>query len=155
MGHIAQVLGDVAGLVADTGIALCIEFNWSPVVRSFRTAAEIALRCGADNVGVLFDPAHYHCTPSKFEQLTAENVRTIRHVHVDDMRDKPGELCNCNADRLLPGEGCLNLSAIFGEIEAHGYNGYFALELFDDHIWSRPPGDSAPTLYRSMRALCD
>ncbi len=63
---------------------------------------------------MIFDPAHYHCTPSKFDQLMPENVATVRHVHVDDMRDKPAELSNRNSDHVLPGQGILDLPALFG-----------------------------------------
>ncbi len=92
LGELASAFGDVARQIEDTGITLSLEFNWSPVVKSLRTAAEVARRSDSAAVGVLFDPAHYHCTPSKFEQLDARNVAMIKHVHVDDMTDKPGEL---------------------------------------------------------------
>jgi len=89
---LAEGLGSVAGRIGEYGVNILIEFNWGPVVKSLRTASEIVRRSGAPNAGVLFDPAHYHCTPTKFDQLTPENVATIRHVHVNDMRDIPGAL---------------------------------------------------------------
>ena len=89
-GEIARVFAELARKIRPTGITLCLEFNWSPVVKSLRTAAEIARKTRMSNVGVLFDPAHYHCTPTKFDQLNAQNIPYIRHVHVDDMNDKPG-----------------------------------------------------------------
>src|ERR1043166_3737531 len=107
LGRMADVFADLSRRIEATGVTLCIEFNWSPIVKSIRTAVEIARRTGANNVGGLFDPAHYHCTPTKFEMITRESVPFIRHVHVDDMRDKPAELSNCNADRVLPGKGHL------------------------------------------------
>jgi 4-hydroxyphenylpyruvate dioxygenase len=111
LAEIAAGFAEAADDLKETGICLCLEFNWSPMVKSLRTAADVARRTGRQNVGVLFDPAHYHCTPTKFDQLTRENVAAIRHVHVDDMRDKPGELSDCNADRVLPGQGCLDLKS--------------------------------------------
>jgi 4-hydroxyphenylpyruvate dioxygenase len=136
-------------------VNLLIEFNWGPIVKSLSHAADIARRSGAPNVGVLFDPAHYHCTPTKFDQLTPENVALIKHVHVNDMRDKPGELSNCNADRVLPGEGILNLSAIFGRIEECGYRGLFSIEMFDDDLIALPVAEAAARLYAGILPLCD
>ncbi|MBV9849514.1 MAG: sugar phosphate isomerase/epimerase [Armatimonadetes bacterium] len=155
LGELAQAFADVAGQIADTGVSLCIEFNWSPIVKSLRTAAEVARRSGAANVGVLFDPAHYHCTPSKMEQLTPETVALIKHVHVDDMRDKPGELSNCNSDRELPGDGVLPLRELFGRIEAGGYRGFFSIEMFSDALWALPPEEAARRMYRSLLPLCE
>lgn len=152
---LAVTFAEVADQITDTGVSLCIEFNWSPVVKSLRTAAEVARRSGRPNVGVLFDPAHYHCTPSKFEHLTPQNIALIKHVHVDDMRDKPGELSNCNSDRELPGEGCLDLRALFGQIERHGYLGYFSIEMFSDALWALPAAEASRRMYESLLPLCE
>ena len=154
LGQLAEVFGQIAGQLEDTGVSLCIEFNWSPVVKSLRTAAEIARRSGAANVGVLFDPAHYHCTPTKMEQLTSENIALIKHVHVDDMRDKPGELSDCNSDRELPGEGCLPLREMFTRMEQAGYTGDFSVEMFSDALWALSAAEAAKRMYHSLLPLC-
>lgn len=151
---VALTLAEVAAQVEPFGVTICLEFNWSPLVKSLRTAAQIAQLSGAFNVGVLFDPAHYHCTPTKFEELNAPNVTWIKHVHVDDMSDKPGELSNCNSDRVLPGEGCLNLTELFGAIERQGYSGYFSIEMFSDELWGLPASEAAARMYRSLLPLC-
>jgi len=155
LGELAAAFAEMGEAIRDTGVQLCIEFNWSPFVKSLRTAVEVARRSGASNVGVLFDPAHYHCTPSKFEQLTRESVPFIKHVHVDDMRDKPGEVSNCNSDRVLPGEGCLDLKALFGRLEEFGYTGFFSIEMFSDELWNLPAEDAAKAMFDSLLPLCD
>jgi 2-keto-myo-inositol isomerase len=155
IGAMAGCFAEVAARIADTGVTLCIEFNWSPLVKSLRTAAEIARRSDAGNVGVVFDPAHYYCTPTKFDQLSAENVAMIRHVHVDDMRDKPPELSHCNSDRVLPGQGILDLGALFGAIEKHGYEGFYAIELFNEELWALPAQQAARLMYESLLPLCE
>jgi sugar phosphate isomerase/epimerase len=155
IGEMAAVFAQVADRIASSGVTLCIEFNWSPLVKSLYTAADIAQRSGRSNVGVLFDPAHYYCTPTKFEQLTEENVAMIRHVHVDDMRDKPPELSNCNSDRVLPGQGILDLPALLGRLEQYGYDGYFSIELFNEELWAMPVTEAASLMYDSLLWLCE
>jgi len=152
---LANGVRSVADRIAEYGVSILIEFNWSPVVKSLSTAAEVVRRSGAKNAGVLFDPAHYHCTPTKFEQLTLGNVATIKHVHVNDMRDKPGELSNCNSDRELPGDGILDLHAIFGRIEELGYQGDFSIEMFSETLWALPPAEAARRMYASLLPLCE
>jgi len=154
ISEMGAVFAEIGDMIKHTGVTVCIEFNWSPVVKSFRTAAAIVRQARRKNVGVLFDPAHYHCTPTKFEQLTAKNIKTIKHVHVDDMRDIPGELSDCNDDRALPGKGCLDLKALFGAIESHGYKGYFSIEMFDQKLWAMPPKKAARMMYASLEKLC-
>ncbi|RYG45269.1 sugar phosphate isomerase/epimerase [bacterium] len=154
LGEVAGVAGEIAERMTPTGVRLAIEFNWSPWVKSLRSAVEVARRSESSRVGVLFDPAHYHCTPSKFDQLDEEAARYLFHVHVDDMRDKPGELSDCNADRELPGDGILPLGELFGRIESLGYTGCFSIEMFSDHLWSLPAAEAAKLMYDSLLPLC-
>ena len=154
-GVLADAFARLAASISDTGVTLCIEFNWSPIVKSLRTAVEIARRSGAPNVGVLFDTAHYHCTPTKFDQINAASVPLIKHVHINDMRDKPGELSNCNADRLLPGQGCLDLKAILGALDGFGYDGFYSIELFNDDLWATPVAEASRLLYDNLLPFCD
>ena len=155
VGEMAAVFASIAQAIDHTGVTLCIEFNWSPLVKTLRMAADIARRSGAARVGVVFDPAHYYCTPTKFAELNAENVALIQHVHVDDMRDRHPELSNCNSDRVLPGQGILDLPAILGQIERHGYDGAFSIELFNEELWALPAAEAARRMYHSLLPLCD
>jgi len=154
VGPIAEALAAAAGRIEQYGVSPILEFNWSPVVKSLRTAVEAALRSGNPRVGVLFDTAHYHCTPTKPDQINAQSVPLIRHVHLNDMRDKPGELSNCNSDRVLPGQGCLDLKEIIGTLDKNGYSGLCAIELFNDELWAMPPERAARLMYESLLPFC-
>lgn len=153
LGAMAARFAALAEKAGPTGVTIAIEFNWGPLVKSLRAAADVARRSGQPNVGVLFDPAHYHCTPTKLAEIDAGNTPFIRHVHVNDMADKPGELSHCNADRRLPGQGILDLSEIFGRIEQHGYSGYFSIEMFDEELCAMPATKAAKVLYDSLCSL--
>ncbi len=151
---VGAALRELAERIPET-VSLALEFNWSPLVKSLRSAARAEAAADHPRVGILFDPAHYHCTSSKLEDLTPQVIQAIHHVHVDDMRNKPGELSQCNADRELPGEGCLDLRGILARIEAGGYTGWFSIEMFSDALWSLPPEDAAARMYRALAGLCE
>lgn len=150
---IGKTLRDLAEQFPES-CALAVEFNWSPIVKSVRSAFAVTQAANNPRVGILFDPAHYHCTTSKLEDLTEPVVKKILHVHVDDMRDKPGELSHCNADRVLPLEGTLDLKQLLGRLEQHGYQGLFSLEMFNEDLWQMPAAKAAPLCYASMKKLC-
>jgi len=136
-------------------VSLAVEFNWSPIIKSLRSAKIVCDVATHPRIGILFDTAHFHCTPSKLEDLTPAVVAKIMHVHVSDMRDKPGELCDCNADRVLPGDpaGALDLRAIVGRIEALGYGSFFSLELFNEEIWKLPVAEASKRCFAAMQRL--
>ena len=151
---IGRTLGELIERIPES-VSLAVEFNWSPIIKSLRSAAVVAEAADHPRVGILFDLAHYHCTPSKFEDLTEAVVRRILHVHVDDMRDKPGDRCNCNSDRVLPGQGCLDVKGILARLDDFGYGGYYSIELFNDDLWAMPAAEAARLMCESMIALCE
>jgi len=134
-------------------VSLAVEFNWSGIVKSLASASIVVDAAKHPRVGILFDPAHFHCTPSKLEHLTPHVVSQILHVHVDDMNATPGDLANCNADRALPGQGTLDLKTIFGRIEEHGYRGFFSIEMFSEELWALPVSEAARRCFQSMQTL--
>lgn len=153
--RLAQHVHAVCAALRPLGISLLLEFNWGDI-KSVRLAALVVQQSGAANAGILFDPAHYYCTAGKSEDLTDTTIAAIGHVHVNNMRDIPAELCHCNADRLLPDDpaGVLNLPRLFGRLEAGGYSGNFAIEMFSEELWALAPRDAARRLYQSMLPLC-
>lgn len=144
----------VADRIRPYNITMAIEFNWG-MVKTLLATVEIAKQSGAANVGVLFDPAHFNATPSKTEHITAETVRWIKHVHVDNMPAAPAETTDCNTGRLLPGDpaGCYDLVELFGRFERLGYKGNYAIEMFNQALWDLPPAAAAKRMYDAMQTV--
>ena len=136
-----------------TTVSIALEFNWSAIAKSLKGASRAVEAANHPRVGLVFDPAHLYTTASKTEDLTAAVIKKIIHVHVNDMHDKPGDLSNCNADRVLPGQGCLDVPGLIRTLEQAGYKGLFSIELFNDELWKLPPEQCARQCYQSMQQL--
>lgn len=154
LGTVAEILHGFLAATDDLDVTVALEFNWGPLVKSLQSAVGVCEQVGQPRVGVLFDPAHYHTTVTKLEHLTPEAVRWVKHVHLNDMADKPGDLSDCNADRVLPGEGILDLPTLISTLECHGYAGLFAVEMFNADLWRLPAAEAAARCYRSLVRLC-
>jgi len=150
---VGQTMRGLAERMTDLNVDLAVEFNWSPLVKSFKSAVVVSEAADHPRVGILFDPAHYYTTVSKPEHLNERTVPWIKHVHFDDMRDKPGEYSNCNSDRVLPGEGAIDLPDLIGRLERHGYRGYYSIEMFNEDLWKLPAAEAARLCYESMARL--
>jgi 4-hydroxyphenylpyruvate dioxygenase len=151
---ISTTLHGLARQLEGLDVSLALEFNWSPCIKSLKSAALVCEQANHPQLGILFDPAHYYTTTTKFEHLTRETVRWIKHVHINDMRDKPGEISNCNDDRVLPGKGIVGLPALIARLEEYGYTGYFSIEMFSEELWRLPAVEAARLCYNSMVPLC-
>jgi sugar phosphate isomerase/epimerase len=82
-------------------------------------------------MGVLFDTWHLWDTPDVLDHIRAEAHR-FPAVHVNDWRAETRGW----DDRALPGEGVMNLPAIFGALEAGGFDGWFDLEVLSSETYA-------------------
>lgn len=82
-------------------------------------------------------------------------MKWIKHVHLNDMPDIPADLAHRDFDRVLPGEGVLDLPEIISALERSGYEGYFAIELFNADLWALPAKETARRCYESLLPLCE
>jgi 4-hydroxyphenylpyruvate dioxygenase len=152
---VAHAVRNLAEFTEDLGVDIAIEFNWSPLVRSLPSAVWVAEKADHPRVSVLFDTAHYHVTPTKLADINERSVRFIKHVHLNDMPGIPADLAHRDFDRVLPGEGVLDLTGIISALERGGYEGFFAIELFSADLWALPAAETARRCYESLLPLCD
>ncbi len=152
---VALALGDLARSIEGLEVDVAVEFNWSPVVRSLPSAVRVVEKVGHPRVGVLFDTAHYQVTPTKLSDLGPDAVRWIKHVHLNDMPDKPADLTHRDFDRVLPGEGVLDLPEIIAALEEGGYEGFFSIEMFNADLWRLSAKEAARRCYESLLPLCE
>ncbi|MGH3089274.1 MAG: sugar phosphate isomerase/epimerase family protein [Rubrobacteraceae bacterium] len=152
---VARAMRNLADVTEDIGVDVAIEFNWSPIVKSLQSATRVAEIADHPRVGVLFDTAHYHVTPTKLSDINEESARWIKHVHLNDMPDTPADLTHRDFDRVLPGEGVLDLPEIIAALEGGGYEGYFSIEMFNAGLWGLPVEEAARRCYESLLPLCE
>lgn len=91
-----------------------IEFIWR-----MDEAVEFAKECGS-NVGVVLDAWHWHHAGATVQDIVAAGKSRVVHVHVSDARQQPPEDVRDN-QRLMPGEGIIDLVGFFKALQAIGY----------------------------------
>ncbi len=79
---------------------------------------------GGEPVAIMLDTWHVF-DPHAIEP----HVDKIAGVHVADRR----EPTRSHFDRVLPGDGVLDLAAVFRTLEAGGYDGWYDVEIFSDN----------------------
>lgn len=107
-------------------------------VRSLPEAIEFIDLVDAPNVGICYDVYHLWDT-ADIVQHTERFADRILTVQVSGWREPP----RGPADRLIPGDGPMDLPAILASLGRGGYNGWFEFELFsDDGRWGTELPDS-------------
>jgi len=101
--------------------------NWSPI-NTLGAAAELLDDVGSPAIGIQFDTWHLWNSPDLHDEIE-EHAHRIVGVHVNDWRDPTRGW----ADRVLPGDGIIDLRRILGALDRAGWSGFYDLEIFSDN----------------------
>ena len=162
-GDADDVVREGIGAVADAGQAAGVTVALEPVhpsqadVFSFAHTIEDALELiGPAPVGIMLDLWHI-CDP----KAIATHADRIVGVHVSDRR----EPTRGHFDRVLPGDGVLDLAAAFRALDAAGYDGWYDVEIFSDNgvfgdahpdsLWDMDAGELASRARESVERLLE
>ena len=87
-----------------------------------------AKECGP-NVGLLLDSWHWHHAGATPKDIVAAGRDRIVHVHFNDSPNLPPEQIHDN-ERLLPGEGVINLTGFLQALQSIHYQDALSVEVF-------------------------
>ncbi|MFP3902922.1 MAG: sugar phosphate isomerase/epimerase family protein [Armatimonadota bacterium] len=107
---------------------------------------------GLDNMGLLVDSFHWYTAGHSADELAAVGSEKIVHVHINDAPDRPREK-QIDAERLLPGEGIIDLQAFVGALDRTGYDGFMGMETFSDELKSLPVEKAAGRAFEAGSSL--
>lgn len=148
----------IARLLADYGIRLGLEYisPWHcrqkghPCVWQMADMLSLCRECG-DNVGLLLDSWHWHHDPDHSTQAIVHAGKdAIVTVHLNDAPDLPPEEIRDN-ERLLPGEGVIDLAGFISALQQIGYEDAVTLEVFG-RLNGLVPEDAARQALLAARA---
>jgi sugar phosphate isomerase/epimerase len=142
----------LAAVAAEEGLSLALELMHPSLsgLFSFMNSLPQAMRlideAGAPNLAIALDMWHLSEGEEVFDEILRFAPR-FAAVHLNDRREPTRSWC----DRVLPGDGVLDLERIFGALDAGGFDGWFELEVvsddgtvehdYPDSLWKRPPVD--------------
>jgi sugar phosphate isomerase/epimerase len=149
---IVEGLGRVAAVAADAGLRLGLEpqrvdmLPGRSLVSTIPEAIAVLGEVGADNIDIVYDTYHLFDTPN-IEELTRTHARSFGGVQVCDLPKEP----NGWMDRVLPGDGIIDLPTLLAALDEGGFTGWYDLEIFSDDgrygtdlpdsLWKRPPAE--------------
>jgi sugar phosphate isomerase/epimerase len=91
----------------------------TPFIWNMPDAIALAKDAGP-NVGVILDAWHWHHSRSTVADILATDKSRIVHLHVSDAKETPPAEVRDN-QRLMPGEGIIDLMGFFGALKKIGY----------------------------------
>lgn len=152
---------DRIGIVADhaqrAGLILAVEFMGThpnaPASQGIRTLADTLTVLAAvgrrPNAGILLDAFHWHTSGGTVQDIAQIPPGMPVHVHLSDAPDLPREALR-DADRLLPGDGVIDLTGFLGALRARGYDGLVSVELKHRELHRLAPQRAAEHAFAAL-----
>ncbi len=98
---------------------------------------EFAIECGP-NVGLTLDAWHWQHSGGTIDDIIRAGRNRIVTVHFDDAPNLPPDQIRDN-ERLLPGEGVINLTGFLRALQKIGYEDALSVEVFGRGLRNYPP----------------
>jgi sugar phosphate isomerase/epimerase len=122
------------------------EFIWK-----MNEMLEFAKECGS-NVGLTLDAWHWHHAGGTIADILAAGKERIVVVHFDDAPDLAPDKVRDN-QRLLPGEGIIDLTGFLKALQKIGYEDSLSVEVFGRGLKEMAPRESARLCLESSEAV--
>ncbi len=155
--HVSR-LKPAAAILADHGLRLGLEFIGPYHLRRMHphefiyspgAMLELADAIGP-NVGLLVDVFHCHTAGATFEHLSQIPGNKIVLAHLNDAPNVPATDAR-DGNRVLPGEGGIDLPAFMAALAKAGYDGPVSLEVFSAELKAMPPADAAKKAWAATK----
>ena len=108
---------------------------------------EFAKDCGS-NVGLLLDSWHWHHAGAVPNDIVQAGRDRIVHVQINDSVKLPPDEIRDN-ERLMPGEGVIDLQGFLAALKKIGYHDAVSVEVFGRGLDKMPPQDGARLGYQT------
>jgi 2-keto-myo-inositol isomerase len=124
-------------------------------INTIESALEILALAGHPDGTTVLDPFHIFRGGGPMASIAKLKPSQIAVSHFNDTPAHPAREHQHDADRVLPGDGHLDLRGYLRLLRSTGYHGWLSLELFNERLWALDPLEVARTGLEKMRALAD
>ncbi len=147
---------DLLEIGIEKGVQPSMEFlGFVAQLNTIEDALEIVTRSGHSQATLILDPFHVFRGGGSVEAIARLQESQIAISHFNDAPVSPPRRQQHDPDRVMPGEGHLDLARYIQLLRDIGYRRYLSLELFREDLWARDPLEVARIGLDRMRTLVE
>jgi sugar phosphate isomerase/epimerase len=156
LGQISRRYRDLLRIGRQAGVKPTMEYiGFFHSVRHLRQAWQIVREADDPDATLLLDSFHSWNAGATLDELSAIPVERIAHYHIDDADpDKPAGT-QTDPDRVMLGDGPIDLRGEIAVLRQKGYRGTVSLELFNRDLWEKDPREVLKLGIERMHELLD
>lgn len=151
---LAARYADLLQIGRETGVRAVLEYiSFFASLNRVSDAVAVLDECG-DPEGCLVLDAFHDWNHETTDNLRSVPLERIAHYHIDDAPAAPPRGSQRDPDRIMVGDGVIDLHSELALLKEKGYDRWISLELFNAEWWARDPLDTARIGIERMRAVC-
>lgn len=124
-------------------------------INTIDDAIDIVTRSGRSDATVVVDPFHCWRGSGSAASIAKLGSDQIAISHFNDSPADPPAREQQDSDRVLPGDGVVDLKFYCDQLTSIGYDRYLSLELFREDLWAADPLDVATLGLRKMKDVTE
>jgi sugar phosphate isomerase/epimerase len=153
-GHLPERYCELLEIGREDGIRPTFEYiSFFKSVHTLKQAWEIVQRSGEEDATLILDAFHNWNSESTLEDLREIPLNKISHYHIDDAAQGKGPGSQTDPDRVMIGDGQIDLAAEIEVLREIGYDGTVSLELFNAEWWAKDPAETLKIGLERMKEL--
>ena len=138
------------------GVKPSMEFlGFVDQLNTIEDALEVMEKSGHAEATTILDPFHVFRGGGSIESISKLKSSQIAVSHFNDTPADPPRIEQHDCNRVMPGDGHLDLQRYVQLLAQTGYEGYLSLELFQEELWQQDPRDVARIGLEKMRQVAE
>lgn len=148
--------GDLLEIGRAVGIRPTFEYiSFFAGAQTLDVAWEVVQQVADDDATLIPDAFHTWNSHSTAELLSQIPAERISHYHIDDGNPDIPRYEQTDPDRVMIGDGPIDLASEIRMLRETGYQGTISLELFNPQLWEADPLQVAQLGKQRLQALLD
>lgn len=156
IGQITRRYKDLLEIGRQAGVKPTFEYiSFFKSVFRLKQAWQVVQECGDEDATLILDAFHNWNSASTEADLDVIPLDKISHYHIDDARKDRPQCQQIDPDRVMVGDGQIDLVSEVRQLKEKGYDGTVSLELFNQDLWAKDPLDVLKLGLERVKAVID
>ena len=152
--HLHDRYRDLLQIGRETGVRAVLEYiSFFASLNNVPDTVTVLDRCGDPDACTILDAFHNWNHRTTLDDIRALPLERIAHYHIDDAAPGIPSGQQTDPDRVMIGEGVIDLKAELGVLKEKGYDRWLSLELFNATLWEQDPRDVAKIGLERMKEV--
>ncbi len=152
----ARNYAELLDIGLEYGVRPAMEYlGFAQQINTIEAALRIMNESGHPEATIVLDPFHVFRGGGSMETIAQLDANRIAISHFNDAPATPPREQQHDPDRVMPGDGVIDLKRYVSLLRQIGYNRWLSLELFRRDLWEQDPREVARQGLEKMRAVVE